>query len=159
MASFLGQNPLAQYAKRKTSLCKDHFIHKFCTKGDSCHFAHQAPPNNESWKLNYCPDFFNGNCKYGVLCNYMHHPNKKRIPENLSGDELISALDRLNPYGYNKDKATSLDQKTDQKFVTKSQTQQQQQQQFHGKNQKQFHEKLQKQYDDATKKLGKVKIR
>ena len=46
MASFSGKNPLlAQYAKRKTSLCKDHFIHKFCTKGDSCHFAHKAPPN------------------------------------------------------------------------------------------------------------------
>ena len=152
--AFSSQNPkLVQYAKRKTSLCKDLFIHGFCTKGDSCHFAHKAPPNNESWKLNYCPDFFEGTCKYGVLCNYMHHPNKKRIPENLSGEELKSALERLNPYGYNEEKAMSLNQKTDQK------SQIQQQQQHSTRQQQQFHEKNQKQYNDVTKKLGKVQIR
>ena len=79
----------------------------------------------------------------------MHHPNKKRIPENLSGEELKSALERLNPHGYNEEKAMSLNEKTGQKFATKSKMQQQQQpprqQQFHEKNQKQFHEKLQKQ--------------
>ena len=57
---------------------------------------------------------------------------------SIINGELTSALEKLNPYGYNKDKAMSLNQKTGQKS-------QMQQQQHPPRQQQQFHEKLQKQ--------------
>ena len=63
---------------------------------------------------------------------------------SIINGELTSALEKLNPYGYNKDKAMSLNQKTGQKSQMQQQQYSPRQQQFHEKNQKQFHEKLQK---------------
>ena len=133
--AFSGESPmLKQYAKRKTSLCKDFFIFKHCTKGEACHFAHKAPPINENWKLKYCPEYFNGTCERGILCNFMHHPNKIRKPVRLLyGEELILELERLNPYGYYKEIAMSPDGQEIQKSTQK--------------------------FDDVTKKLEKVQLR
>ena len=109
MASFSGQSPmLEKYAKRYTELCSDLFINKRCLRGKNCHFAHIAPPpGNDYWKKSYCPKFFDGNCKRGVLCNYIHHPNKTRQAKHLSGKELDEELEKLNPYGYNKQKSVT----------------------------------------------------
>ena len=64
---------------------------------------------------------------------------------SIINGKLTSALEKLNPYGYNKDKAMSLNQKTGQKSQMQQQQHPPRQQQFHEKNQKQFHEKLQNQ--------------
>ena len=110
--AFSGQDPkLKLYDKRNKQLCEDFFVHKFCARGETCHFAHSVATVksvNEKWKTSYCPNFFNGNCDRGILCNFKHDPNKIRNPiKKFCGEDLIIELRRLNPFGYREEKAMS----------------------------------------------------
>ena len=139
---FSGQDPkLELYSRRNMELCKDFFVHKLCTKGEFCRFAHSVDTMravNLKWKHSYCPKFFDGICERGIMCNFIHHPNKTRKPKKiLSGQDLVEELQKLNPFGYCEEKAMSPPQ-NDVTFIRKKRL-----------------EKI----DDVTKKLEKVQLR
>ena len=70
-----------------------------------CRKAHSVETlkaTNLKFKTSYCPDFFEGKCDRGILCNFIHHPHKVKKTKNpkLSVDALICELEKLNSYGY-----------------------------------------------------------
>ncbi|CAD8087318.1 unnamed protein product [Paramecium sonneborni] len=84
--------------KKKTELCKNFQLTKFCKFGDECSFAHgyqelQAKTHlHQKYKTKRCNRYFNeGFCPYGIRCQYLHE-NQQQLQKYLQEQNQLQFI-------------------------------------------------------------------